>query len=71
MGRPSQICRVGGYFTSVGSSRVGKAVSVGIGVRSIVNGPEVGVNVGVSLPAGTGVDVGSTVAVDNRPGDND
>ena len=53
---------------------MGKAVSVGTGVRSMVNGPEVGVNIGVSLPAGTDVDVGSTVpaiAVDNRAGDND
>ena len=53
---------------------MGKAVSVGIGVRSMVNGPEVGVNVGVSLPAGTDVGVDSTVptvAVDKRAGDND
>ncbi len=50
---------------------VGKAVSVGTGERSMVNGPEVGVNVGVSLPAGTEVNVSSTVAVDKRAGDND
>ena len=53
---------------------MGKAVSVGTGVRSMMNGPEVGVNVGVSLAAGTGVEVGSTVpevAVDKRAGDND
>ena len=53
---------------------MGKAVSVGAGVRSMVNGPEVGVNIGVSLPEGIGVDEGSTVpavAVDNRAGDND
>ena len=53
---------------------VGKAVSVGMGVRSSVNGPEVGVDIVVSLPVGEGVEVDeiiSPVDVANRPGDND
>ena len=58
----------------MGSSRVGKAVSVGTGERSRANGPVVEVIEGVSVAAGMGGVVepeASIVGVARRAGDND